>query len=193
MPRTKFNSNKFNKGDIVRLKNGKLPLIVDHVFGYLHGPRYNLIYLHSQAHRDNEMESNIIKYYEENPQTEAKENNMTQLYEYTNNGTTVFGTRLAVNSEGKWVMESKGSGDVFVAAAKDLKKIMPYTIGVKFGQNEQTYSCLAEKGKYEKGQVFLVTSPQGNYQFAVIADVDTESDKATKEFAPIARIVTEGI
>jgi hypothetical protein len=181
---------KFEKGDIVRLRKGKLPLRV--VTCYKITKRYDLMYLHSEDMKYYVPESNIVAYEE---QPEQKENQMTQLYEFVDatTNTTKFGTQLATNSEGKWVMEVKGTGEVLVIPAKDAKKVMPYTIGVKFEQNGQEYHYLAEKGKYEQGQVFITNSLNGNYQIAVIHRINTESDKANKEFTPVARVLTEKV
>jgi hypothetical protein len=181
--------SSFKRGDIVRLCRGTKPLKVEECIS---SDYYNLRYLHSNNWREYEPHYNIVMYEEQLEQNE-KEENMKQLYEISGVGGTTFGTKLAVNSEGKWVMEEKGTGSVVVADPSAVKKVMPYTIGVKFGGEGQEYSYLAEKGKYEKGQTFLVTSNAGNYQIAVVHRVDTESEKATKNFSPIARILTEAV
>ena len=178
---------KFKKGDKVKLTTGTSPIIVEYInkdpFSY------NLKYVKSGKLLFWVAEC-LLEFFEE-PEQRQEEENMTQLYEITFDGKTTYGTKLAKNSDKNWVLEEKGTGQIIVASDEQLKKVMPYTIGVKFGGEGQEYSYTAEKGKYEKGQVFLVTSNAGNYQIAVVHRVDTESEKATKEFEPIARILTE--
>jgi hypothetical protein len=183
---------KFEVGDVVRLKGGKLPLTVVNVMPFYHGARYHLTYNHNGSERNNECETNIVFYDQPANQPAQKENEMT-LYEIKTATGTTFGTKLAVNSNKDWVMEEKGTGAVIVASPKDVSKVMPYTIGVKFSQDKQVYSYFAEKGKYSKGDAFLVNSLTGNFQIAIVDSVDTQSDQATKDFAPIAKLVTEQV
>jgi len=183
----------FKRGDIVRLKNGRLPLKVLDTYTFMDGVEYDLQYVHRGSMRHYEQETNIV-FYEDQPanQPAQKENKMT-LYEITTATGTTFGTKLAVNSDKDWVMEEKGTGAVIVANPKDVSKVMPYTIGVKFSQDKQVYSYFAEKGKHNKGDAFLVSSLTGNFQIAIVDSVDTQSDQATKDFAPIAKLVTEQV
>ena len=180
---------KFKVGDEVKLVNGTALMIVRKIIGNRYPTQYHLQYVKSGRWNHYESE-NRLEFFEE-PEQKHEEENMTQLYEITFDGKTTYGTKLAKNSDKNWVLEEKGTGQIIVATDEQLKKVMPYTIGVKFGGEGQEYSYTAEKGKYEKGQVFLVTSNAGNYSIAVVHRVDTESEKATKEFAPIARILTE--
>lgn len=112
------------------------------------------------------------------------------LYEINDDVTGVrFGTKLAVNSLGRWVMEIKGTGAVEAIDPKKISKVMPYTIGVQFSNNGTIYHYLSKVGAVEKGAFYIVDSVVStNYQMARVVDVDTKSDKATKDFSYYQKI-----
>jgi hypothetical protein len=109
--------------------------------------------------------------------TNAKENDMAKLFQ-TKEETPRFGTMLATNSAGKYVLEMKGSGDVLTFEKSEVEEVKPYTVGVRFELNGTEYHYLSRKGDVEKGDVLFVS---GSSSFAFVTSVDTKSDKATKE------------
>lgn len=113
-----------------------------------------------------------------------------KLYEIKHEGQTLYGHKLAVNSQGQWVMEVKGTGAVLAVDKKDVEEVLPHTIGVQFDSTKQTYSYLAEAGKYKVGEFYILDAPMGRAIVQVTA-VDTKSSHATKQFTPLAKIVTE--
>ena len=85
-------------------------------------------------------------------------------------------------------MEEKGTGAVFVVDPANVKKVMPYTITVLYAEGTQQF--LADKGLFNKGEFYLVQ--EGNeLHVARVTAVDTESEKATKEFKPLGRLNVE--
>jgi hypothetical protein len=112
------------------------------------------------------------------------------LYEISDDITGVrFGTKLAENSLGKWVMEIKGTGVVEAIDPKKISKVMPYTIGVQFSNNGTIYHYLSKVGAVEKGAFYIVDGYNvSSYQMGRVVDVDTKSDKATKEFSYYQKI-----
>jgi hypothetical protein len=109
--------------------------------------------------------------------TNAKENDMAKLFQ-TKEETPRFGTMLATNSAGKYVLEMKGSGDVLTFEKSEVEEVKPYTVGVQFELNGIEYHYLSRKGDVEKGDVLFIS---GSSSFAFVTSVDTKSDKATKE------------
>lgn len=113
-----------------------------------------------------------------------------ELYEI-NDGLfgTRYGIKLAENSQGKWVMEIKGTGAVEAVDPTKVSKVVPYTIAIRFAPKGQTYHYLAKAGDYQIGDFYIVEGYQGgNFQLATVVDINTKSEMATKEFAPIKKI-----
>lgn len=122
-------------------------------------------------------------------QTESKgTNNMTtqgKLYQ-TNEDTPRFGTLLAVNSQGKLVLEMKGTGIPELFDAKSVNVVMPYTFSVVFGNNSTEYSYKGKEGEVELGDLLLLdSSPRGELTVARVVGVNTKSDAATKHFVGV--------
>ena len=90
-------------------------------------------------------------------------------------------------------MEEKGTGKILTANKEDVSEVVPYTIGVKFvtGYDSGTiYHYLSEKDKFQVGD-FCVLKNQNGTSLVLIVSVDTKSKKATKDFTPISKVVTE--
>lgn len=123
-------------------------------------------------------------------ETGKKEETMNKLYEIKHEGKVLYGNKLAVNSAGKWVMEIKGTGEVISVDQVMVEEVMPYTIGVQYETGKTVYHYTSEKGKYNVGDVCILDAPLGRAIVNVVA-VDTKSQLATKQFNPIAKLVTE--
>jgi hypothetical protein len=123
--------------------------------------------------------------------TKQKENTkMTKLYEITLAGKpSLYGHKLATNSQGQWVMEVKGTGEVIAVDKSSVEEVMPYTISVSFGNghNNKQYAYLAEAGKYSVGDLFLIDAPLGR-AIVNVTGVDTKSASATVQFNPLAKL-----
>lgn len=115
---------------------------------------------------------------------------VNKLYEIKHEGQTLYGHKLAVNSAGKWVMEIKGTGAVLAVDKSEVEEVMPHTISIQFDKGKQTYAYLAEAGKYKVGELYVLDAPYGRSIVQVVA-VDTKSVQATKQFEPLAKLVTE--
>lgn len=130
-----------------------------------------------------EMDHYVVKMPKANaPKKEEKMNE--DLYEiyFDNSEETHFGTKLAVNSKGQWVMEVKGSGAITAVDPKNVRKVVPFTVGIQFGPKGTVYHYLAEEGEYKLGDFLIVDGySQGAYQIAHVVEVDSQSDRATKE------------
>jgi hypothetical protein len=172
-------------GDLVKKTRGTRPIKVTYVSvsGYINGE-----YVHT-GHKVYLYPNEYVP-YNTDQQPNQKENIM-QLYEIKHGEATTFGTKLAVNSEKKWVMEEKGTGAVFVVDPANVKKVMPYTVDIRFKGEGQAYSYLADKGAFKKGEFYLVKDVSESFQIVQVVAVDTESEKATKEFKPLGRLNVE--
>lgn len=107
----------------------------------------------------------------------SKEDTMPKLYQ-TKEETPRFGTYLTTNSVGKLLLEMKGMGGAVELFEKsDLEEVRPYTVAIVFVASPGTvYQYLSRKGDVEKGDIIM--SDGG--AMARVVDIDTKSDKATK-------------
>ena len=111
---------------------------------------------------------------------ETKEENMTntttKLYQII--GTETYGTHIATNSKGAYVLEMKGTGDVVTKDKTELEEVVPYTISLKslMGGNGKEYAYFSKEGDVHVGDLVNVGSVM-----AMITAVNTRSTKATKD------------
>ncbi|MEB4987997.1 hypothetical protein RXP21_28995, partial [Pseudomonas aeruginosa] len=98
---------------------------------------------------------------------------------------------LATNSQGEWVMEVKGSGQIMAVAKDKVQEVLPYTIGVRFNNNGATYHYLAEKDKFPMGFYLVQSYVHDSFQVAQVVQVDTKSPKATVEFSPLGKLAVD--
>jgi len=112
---------------------------------------------------------------------QPKENTMTKLYEITTDGITVFGTKLAVNSSGDWVMEIKGEGTVLAVPKVNVQEVFPYTVEIKFNDHRsggtQGYNYFATAGDWAVGDLVV---PEDSSSIATVTKLDCKSTAATK-------------
>jgi hypothetical protein len=106
---------------------------------------------------------------------QPKETTMSKLYQ-TKEETPRFGTKLAVNSAGKTVLEMKGTGEVLAFDKHEIEIVHPYTVDVLFPGTSTHYSYLSRKGEVEVGDLLLIDDER----VAKVVRVDTKSPRATK-------------
>ena len=110
-----------------------------------------------------------------------------KLYEIKQEGgASLYGTKLATNSKGQWVMEVKGTGTIVAVDATSVEEVMPHTIGVSFGKGK-VYHYLAPKGVYEVGDIYVLDAAMGR-DIVNVASVDTKSTNASVEFKPLLKL-----
>jgi hypothetical protein len=112
-----------------------------------------------------------------------------KLYEIKTDITTLYGHKLAVNSQGQWVMEVKGTGAVLAVCKTSVQEVLPYTIGVQFNLDKTIYHYLSEEGKYQAGDICVMDAPLGRAIVQVVS-LDTKNPSATKVFDPLAKLLT---
>lgn len=119
-----------------------------------------------------------------------KEIEMTKLYEFKVEGETLFGVRLATNSEGKWVMETKGGKGVYAVDKSELQEVIPYSILVQPHYSKDKIHMMAEKGKYTVGEIYVMENSSGFALYRVVK-VDTKTN-TSHTFTPSEKIPTVG-
>lgn len=118
------------------------------------------------------------------------EENMSTLYQIDESR---YGTKLATNSKGMWVMEVKGTGDVITVDPKTVEEVIPYSVRIQFfGNGFNSYDYWCEKDKLNIGDLVLVTNSPHGPQFASVVGVDVKSKKANKNLE-CKRVVLEEV
>ena len=189
----------FQRGDVVRLVAGTMPIVIGWVRGgYCGGfrltststvksrPQHEFVpYEGVITKRHREVWRKQLRYRgsevpdikpETNQRSEKETINMTTLYQ-TNEETPRFGTKVGVNSENKVVLEIKGTGECVVFSPSDITEVTPFTVDVKFFGNSRNYSYISTPGQVEKGDWVMV---EGSHTMATVTAVDTKSKAATK-------------
>jgi len=108
---------------------------------------------------------------------EEVEMTKTKLFQVV--GEETYGTQIATNSEGKIVLEIKGTNEVKAYDKKLLEEVMPYTVGIKFGSS-QTYHFEVDKGSVEVGDIIIRMDSPYEGSFGQVVSIDTKSKMATK-------------
>jgi hypothetical protein len=88
---------------------------------------------------------------------------------------TLYGSKLAVNSAGLWVMEVKGTGEIITAKAYNVSEVVPYSVGVTFTGEGTLYHYLANVGDFAVGDAIVL-----NHSIATVMKVNCKSKNATK-------------
>jgi hypothetical protein len=104
-----------------------------------------------------------------------------------------FGTGLAIDSDGKYVLKMQDNGNFEAFSESELKRVMPYTFDVEFltgNTNRQNrYSYRGREGQVEVGNILLLND---SMSIARVVGVNTESENATKTFDGV-KLVTEAL
>jgi len=182
--------SKFKVGDIVRLVGGEAPQKVLEVRGHC----LRCEYLSSRKQNGFRSASDYVPYEYDVPYEDKnmKDFDMKDKLFKTLEGNR-FGTGLAIDSDGKYVLKMQDNGNFEAFAESELKRVMPYTFDVEFltgGTNRQNrYSYRGREGQVEVGNILLLND---SMSIARVVAVNTESETATKTFDGV-KLVTEAL
>ena len=170
-------TDNISVGDLITKLRGKNPIEVTEICGnYIYG-RY--VDSHSTVyHRYSE-----FKPYKNNNQTiMGKE----QLFTWTEvNGNIAYGTYLATNSSGQYVIEEKQTGNIVTMHPDYLEEVIPWTFSAKNGSTEKHFTG---SDIIKKGDVLLQAKTT---KFWFVTNVNTKNKTATKFVG--RRVITEEI
>jgi len=175
---TSFQStDEVTVGDlIVRSSSGRKPIEVTKVDGnYVYGT-------YVESGKTTYGYYNYFKPYEDNDQTIMSKE---QLFTWTDKDGQHYGTYLATNSSGQYVIEVKQTGQIVTMHPDYLEEVIPWTFSAKNGSTEKHFTG---PDTIKKGEVLL--QPKTT-KFWVVTGVDTKNKTATK-FNGV-RIITEEI
>ena len=192
-------TGKFSVGDTVRLRNGRAMMRIVKTRGHAvqadYVSRTNAGYSGRLQWRS---ESDFVFYKTPNRdetviETQERNTDMKNKLYQTREATPRFGTMLAVNSQGKLVLEMKGTGEVLAFDKNEVEVVMPYTFGIRFPNNSTEYHYLGVEGEVEVGDyVILDHSPVGKSEIARVTSVNTRSDAANVTFKGV-KLITKRI
>lgn len=108
-------------------------------------------------------------------------------------GSKTYVTKIGADSQGRIIVEEKGTGRVYPANSTDLEEVLPYTVSVQFAGTATVYSYMADKGQVKEGDLLF-----GGINFGSVAKVikvNTKSKAATKSLseAGFQRFRTEAL
>ena len=188
----KFKSVKeINVGDHVIFLNGKKIIEVIHI----REPYSN--YVHGRYVDSGRIIKEHYSYFHPAPEQNTNTKTMKeQLYTWNDQSkiatstqnNPVYGTKLAMNSAGEYVLEVKGTGEIVTMDPQLLTEVIPYTFMAKSGSTEKHF--IGTEGKVSVNDTLIQTST-ATLKIWVVKETDTKNKNAVKFTG--RRIVTEKI
>jgi hypothetical protein len=178
-------THKFVVGDLVRKRYGTKTIVVRELYSnVLYG-----YYKHSGTSTGRLNPGDLVKVENTDNVEEKGYGKMKGKLFQTKDG--AFGIGLAVNSQGKYVLEMKGTGDLVAYDKNEVELVMPFTYNVQFNGVGTEYAYLGREGVVKVGDLLLKTDTKG-FSIGRVTAVNTKSERATKHFDG-AKIVTEAL
>lgn len=186
----KHTNQPFKVGDLVCLKTGQAPQKVLEVKG--HCIRCEYVSSRKQVGFRSASDFVPYEYYVPDEDENMKDYDMKDKLFKTLDGKR-FGTGLAIDSDGKYVLKMQDNGNFEAFSESELKRVMPYTFDIEFltgNTNRQNrYSYRGREGQVEVGNILLLND---SMSIARVVAVNTESESATKTFNGV-KLVTEAL
>lgn len=138
---------------------------------------------YTRTHNNSTKVSDCTEYLvlAETLETEEEEKEMTnKLYQVI--GTEQCGNFLAVNSEGKTVLEMKPNGELKSFTKTQIEEVLPWTFEVHVQQGEIGYHYQGDKDSVEVGDILIINNDTSGLKLVTVTAVNTKSKKATKRF-----------
>jgi hypothetical protein len=183
--------SKFQEGDSVRLGNGRRTLTVTYVSNYGNSSRVTAKYDHS-SQTITRYEYEFVHASQDAPEEKGLTKMTGKLFQ-TREETPRFGIGLAIDSQGKFVLEMKNGEGIQSFDKKQIEAVMPFTFSVVFADQGKTeFNYLGKEGAVEVGDLLLKTDSRKGFTLARVTAVNTKSDKATKYFTGV-KLKTENL
>jgi hypothetical protein len=181
----KFKSvDEINVGDHVILGQGKKIIEVTEIDadGYSH-------YVKGVYVESGKVINEYYGYLSPAPENTNTKTMKEQLFTWNDSqNNAVYGTKLAMNSAGEYVLEVKGTGQIVTMDPRLLTEVIPYTFMAKSGSTEKHF--IGTEGKVSVGDTLIQTST-ATLKIWSVKEIDTKNKTAVKFTG--RRIVTETI
>jgi hypothetical protein len=181
--------SEFKVGDVIVSKRGFRPLEVISI-----DPRWGdctLYYLHNRkikVESKADMEEHY-KLYEH--QENAKTTMANNLYSFKrSDGTLALGIHIGTNSQNKFLIEEKETGEIHILDREDLEEVLPYTFSVSTYNSFRETHFIGKRDRLKVGDILLYTG-DGAPKIVFVTAVDTKN-RGAKEFKG-TKIMTEEI
>lgn len=102
---------------------------------------------------------------------------MTNKLFQTKSDVPEYGTFLAKNSQGNYVLEMKGSGEVKSFSPDEIEEVRPYTVKLSSSRGMSLYHVAVKKGSLEVGDLVVY-----NDQVCVVDELDTKVEAVTNQY-----------
>lgn len=119
-------------------------------------------------------EINLETAYEITVEKEEKTMDNT-LYQII--GTESYGTVIGTNSEGKLVLEIKGTGEIVTKDKDALEKVLPYSVGVRLSGNKPLSYYTCKKGTVTAGDIIFFD----NFEYGIVSQIDCKKEGVSRE------------
>lgn len=167
--------NPFMVGDIIQKKAGNAPMIVTHVRGDHVWAEYQ--------HTSRWKSCGVPYHYFKFPNS-PKEDHMSTIYQ-TQDGR--YGTLLTKDSQGRFILEIKGTDVVAPFDPATLQEVIPHTVQIRFEAGGTHHYEIAE-GKLKEGDAVIM-----GLNFGRVLKVNTRNKTPRQIDGPLARVLTEEI
>lgn len=95
--------------------------------------------------------------------------------------TEMYCYRIATDSQGRAVIEIKGTNEIRAVDPKDLVEVLPYSVGIQFAGGSTVYHYWATPGELAVGDMLI--GGNDGASIALVKEIDTKSRRADKRFA----------
>src|SRR6056297_1138201 len=172
---------KFKTGDRIRYVNGAKKIVVTHVTKDFMGEEYVEGFYASSRSKVRKKASYFVFWDESKNTLEAEAKTLKNKLFETKSEPKRYGTYLATNSQGEYVLEMKDKGTVETFAVADVEGVMPYTFAVKYFDGGNTYHYLGSPGCVKEGDLLLPTMNPTNGRNApnlcLVVAVNTKAEQ----------------
>lgn len=181
----------FQVDDIVKLRGGSAHQRVTRIE---RGGRISTKYLDSSYSQINRRASDFELVSTTEPKKSKpkarpmEDQTMTQkLYKVKNSDPEVYGSFLTENSQGKVVLEIRGTCEVKSYDPEEIEEVVPYTAKIEFA-NGQKHHYAVPAGRLQKDDIVVMGIHLGR-----VIDVDTKQRSHRKPEADLRKVGTVAI
>lgn len=115
--------------------------------------------------------------------SEELTSNKNPLYSFTEAGEVKYGIHIGTNSSGSYIIEEKGTGQIFTRSKDEIEEVLPYTFTVEYMErvdSNQPVNFLGDAESVSVGDLLLYVSRSGKAWMCTVKKVDSKVKTAAK-------------